>query len=354
MAYILDLETGRPKYIDAFLERLLVPTGGAFRFGGLRRRLIPSDVTILNTHLKKLHELPPGEMADMVISIAQDDDRLCWLHFRSRLLARPGEARARQIIGAAVEVTADYAPALIKDLERRIIHAEEAERRRIGRELHDSTIQHLVALDMLLGSLEGKPEGPNEAIVREMRETLTSVQNEMRTFAFLLHPPSIEEQGLEQTLRRFAQGFGRRTGLAIDMEVRLNGAFLPFDTEVALFRIAQEALMNVHRHAHATAVSVELIALPTEVSLDGHRRRTGHEQRPAGPGDEGRGRGHRQHAFAHHVPGRSHAHGLQRKGRQRLRSRRPAGRAGPDPAERTAGHLLRALGSDLMPRASGL
>jgi signal transduction histidine kinase len=267
MAYILDLETGRPKYIDSFLERLLVPTGGAFRFGGLRRRLNPSDVTILNAHLKKLHELPPGEMADMVISIAQDDDRLCWLHFRSRLLARPGEVRARQIIGAAVEVTADYAPALIKDLERRIIHAEEAERRRIGRELHDSTIQHLVALDMLLGSLEAKPEGANEAIVREMRETLTSVQNEMRTFAFLLHPPSIEEQGLEQTLRRFAQGFARRTGLSIDLEVRLSGAFLPFDTEVALFRIAQEALMNVHRHAQATAVSVELVALPAEVSL---------------------------------------------------------------------------------------
>lgn len=267
MAYILDLETGRPKYMDAFLERLLVPGDGSFRFAGLRRRLSPSDVAILNGHLKTLHNLPPGEMADAVISVPQADDRICWLHLRSRLLARPGETRARQIIGAAVEVTADYAPALIKDLERRIIHAEEAERRRIGRELHDSTIQHLVALDMLLGSLEARPEGGDRAIVKEMRETLSSVQNEMRTFAYLLHPPSIEEQGLEQTLRRFAQGFSRRTGLAIELDVRLNGAFLPFDTEVALFRIAQEALMNVHRHAHAQTVNVELTTLPTEVSL---------------------------------------------------------------------------------------
>ncbi|MGH6978414.1 MAG: sensor histidine kinase, partial [Brevundimonas sp.] len=190
------------------------------------------------------------------------------MKIRSRPLARGRNGGVRRIIGLVVDVSQDHSTSeALQATSRRLVNAEESERRRIGRELHDSTIQHLVAIDLLLGGLEQRPELREDHFVLEMRETLGSVQREIRTFAFLLHPPNIDEQGLEQTLRRFCAGFARRTGLTIELDMRLGGARLSFDAEVALFRIAQEALMNIHRHAQATMVALHLKASPREVVL---------------------------------------------------------------------------------------
>ena len=270
MAYILDLRSRRVSYIDPGLARLLGQDPDAFSVWRFRRSLSPADAERLKAHYRALGRLAPGQAAEIVLSAPDPapDGEPRWLKIRSRPLARGRNGRIRRIIGLVVDVSKDHDTAeALQTTSRRLVNAEESERRRIGRELHDSTIQHLVAIDLLLGGLEQRPELCKDNVVLEMRETLGSVQREIRTFAFLLHPPNIGEQGLEQTLRRFCAGFARRTGLVVEVEMRLGRARLSFDAEVALFRIAQEALMNVHRHARARMVAVQLKADPREVRL---------------------------------------------------------------------------------------
>lgn len=268
MAYILDLRSRRISYIDPGLARLLGQDPDNFSVWAFRRSLSSDDVKRLKAHYRVLGRLAPGQSAEVILSVPGSDEGRRWLKIRSRPLARGRNGGVRRIIGLVVDVSQDHSTSeALQATSRRLVNAEESERRRIGRELHDSTIQHLVAIDLLLGGLEQRPELREDHFVLEMRETLGSVQREIRTFAFLLHPPNIDEQGLEQTLRRFCAGFARRTGLTIELDMRLGGARLSFDAEVALFRIAQEALMNIHRHAQATMVALHLKASPREVVL---------------------------------------------------------------------------------------
>lgn len=268
MVYILDLRARRISYIDPTLARLLKQDPDNFSVWAFRRTLSGGDVKRVKAHYRHLGRLAPGESEEIVLSIPRPDGGARWLKIRSRPLARDRSGGVRRIIGLVIDFSQDHSTIeALQSTSRRLVNAEESERRRIGRELHDSTVQHLVAIDLLLGGLEKRPELSRDEIVLEMRETLGSVQREIRTFAYLLHPPNLDEQGLEQTLRRFCIGFARRTGLVVEVEMRLGQARLPFNAEVAMFRIAQEALMNVHRHARARMVFVQLKADSREAVL---------------------------------------------------------------------------------------
>ena len=268
MLYILDLRSRRISYVDPRLAAMLGQSPEAFNLWSFRRTLKPEDAEGLRLHFRALCFLSEDESAEIVLSAPGPDGARRWLRIRSRPLARGRNGRVRRIVGQVTDISSDRDMAeALQATSRRLVDAEETERRRIGRELHDSTIQHLVAIDLLLGGLERRTELASDEAVLEMRETLGAVQREIRTFAFLLHPPNIDEQGLEQTLRKFCAGFARRTGLCIDLDMRLGRARLSFDAEVALFRIAQEALMNVHRHAGAQTVAVELSAARGEARL---------------------------------------------------------------------------------------
>jgi len=257
MTYILDLNTGSSTYIDPILAHRLSGRHGAFEFRRFRNRLRDEHEAALNAHVAQLRGLGAEEAAHLVIAVPQDDGQPVWLHFCSRVMAS-GKGDDTRIVGAAVELSADEASALKGDIARQVLDAEEGERRRIGRELHDSTVQHLVGLSLILSRLRHSASSSYSLALDEMQSLLETVQSEMRSFVFLLHPPAVNEQGLEQSLRRLACGFQRRTGLTILVDIRLDGAFLSFDAEVALFRVAQEALMNVHRHARARQVTIDL------------------------------------------------------------------------------------------------
>lgn len=145
-----------------------------------------------------------------------------------------------------------------EDFSHSVIEGQAEERRRMAREVHDSTMQLLAGVSLSLGLLKhssgSKATGP---IVEEMEQLLGEAQRELRTIAYLAHAPQVSELGLAKALRQLAGGFGRRTGLNIvlnvDDDLRLSPA-----AEVATYRMVQEALSNVHRHAHATDVAVGL------------------------------------------------------------------------------------------------
>jgi signal transduction histidine kinase len=141
-----------------------------------------------------------------------------------------------------------------------LAHAELNERRRVGRELHDSTSQLLVVAGLGLSALERRIDlsGEPRKIVSGVRRSIAGAQREIRNFSYMLHPPELRDEGLEKALEEFSTGFGLRTGLNVSVSIEDSPWALSEIMKMTLFRVAQEALMNVYRHAKAGCASVRL------------------------------------------------------------------------------------------------
>ena len=170
--------------------------------------------------------------------------------FTARQVERPLRTLSDQVTGANNQVN---------ELSGQLLALQEEERQRIARELHDSTAQHLVAANLGLSALEAEvrqsPAG--RKILAEVEAQLTEALRELRIFTYLLHPPNLEKDGLQATLRDFAEGFAGRTGLVARVRIPEEVDDLPPDLQRAILRVVQEALTNVHRHASASHVSVD-------------------------------------------------------------------------------------------------
>ena len=152
-----------------------------------------------------------------------------------------------------------------------MLHIQEEERQRISRELHDDTIQRLLLLYRQLDSLQGTDEPlptPLIDMLREAKETTGEIVKELRDFTKTLRPPILEDLGLVASVRRLLSDLTQRTALKGQMKTAGKHQRLPADTELGIFRIAQEALWNVERHAKATHVTVTITFTKLQASLD--------------------------------------------------------------------------------------
>lgn len=151
--------------------------------------------------------------------------------------------------------------------------AQEAERQRIARELHDATGQALTAIALGLRGMETHLEmaTPNNALlaaqVREIKSFSTNALGELRQIIADLRPPILDDMGLVAALKWYVHGFESRRGIACSFAVEGDPLRLPEEQETILFRIAQEALTNVAKHAAASAVAVTLQFQPSQVRL---------------------------------------------------------------------------------------
>ena len=144
-------------------------------------------------------------------------------------------------------------------LEHRLM-AQEYEGLRMGRELHDSTGQLLLSLRLGIGHLKRANDArESEEILEEISETVRQIDQEIRAFSYLHYPAELGQDGLIGALKTLARGFGDRTGLKIVFKAIGHRAVANAEASVALLRVAQEALMNVHRHAHAGSVRMSLV-----------------------------------------------------------------------------------------------
>jgi signal transduction histidine kinase len=199
------------------------------------------------------------------------DGQWLWIDVRSSVLARDASGAVSRVLGVSMDVTKQHRhAAAMAAAAAALDHAEVNERRRIGRELHDSTSQFLVAARLGVNALaqHGGVAASGERVLEEVREAITCAQSEIRNFSYMLHPPALESEGLENCLRAFAAGFGRRTGLHISVKVARGLGRPPPRISFALYRIAQEALMNVYRHAGATHAWVRLRHIGNGISLE--------------------------------------------------------------------------------------
>jgi signal transduction histidine kinase len=191
-----------------------------------------------------------------------------------RLLDRLRDANA-QLVAASAQARAlgEQARQREEDYRRlssRLLHVQDEERRRLAVELHDSTAQLLTCLMVNLDLLEQgghSLDAPVHQLLEDSRSLADQCAREVRTFAYLLHPPLLDEIGLLPAVRWYAEGFTGRSGIQVDLEL---GQFerLPGPMELALFRVIQESLTNVYRHAASATASIRLMGTSEAVTLE--------------------------------------------------------------------------------------
>jgi PAS domain S-box-containing protein len=147
----------------------------------------------------------------------------------------------------------------LRFLTARVLQAEDEERRRIARDLHDSTVQELALLSMNLAQLKGVNDKDKlEASLIQAHQLTNQCVQELRTLTYLLHPPLLDELGLASALKIYAEGFAQRSGITLDIDVRPAWERLSTQVEMALFRIAQESLSNVVKHSGSSRATIKL------------------------------------------------------------------------------------------------
>ncbi len=158
----------------------------------------------------------------------------------------------------------------LRELSSQLMKAQDDERRRIAREIHDTTVQDLAAAKMQIEGVRDKrvSQGTPGAIALDDAEKLLEKSlSELRTLAYLLHPPLLDELGLDAAVRWYAGGFQKRSGIIVSVDTPALPR-LPEDIEVTLFRVVQEGLANVHRHSGSPEASISFMYHPDRIELE--------------------------------------------------------------------------------------
>jgi signal transduction histidine kinase len=186
----------------------------------------------------------------ILVALFASSALLFWVHFRllNRELAvrRSAENQLRQLSG-------------------RLMRVQDDERKRIARELHDGLGQNMAAAKMTAGiMLDGNPEDPH---LQELAALLDDSLSQTRTISYLLHPPLLDEVGLVSATKWLIEGYTRRTGVDVSFQIQTELERLPRNSELALFRIIQETLTNIHRHSKSAKAEISIRTMAQNVVL---------------------------------------------------------------------------------------
>ena len=176
------------------------------------------------------------------------------------------------ILEMGIDITErKHAEEALRQLSAQLLRAQDDERRRVARELHDSIGQELAALDLNLGWIRqsvGALDPRTEGVIDESAEIVKQCSQEIRDFSYLLYPPLLDEYGLASALHWYTEGFARRTRIQVTLDIASNLPRRSRDVETALFRVVQECLTNVHRHAASPTVSIRIVQEANRLSLE--------------------------------------------------------------------------------------
>jgi signal transduction histidine kinase len=149
----------------------------------------------------------------------------------------------------------------LRGLSARLLQIQDQERRRIARELHDSTGQSLAVLTMNLSQFSKEVEKFRPELASQLTENAAiarAISDELRTTSYLLHPPLLDEMGLQAGLRWYIEGFKERSNIEVSLNLSENLECLPPDLELMIFRVVQECLTNIHRHSGSATAAISL------------------------------------------------------------------------------------------------
>jgi PAS domain S-box-containing protein len=201
------------------------------------------------------------------------DGRVVWFQCEVKMVRRP-DGRPWFLHGIGFDISElkqteealQQSTAALRNHSARLIRSQDDENRRIARELHDSLGQYLVAIKMNLLALKGS-EGNADAVLTEIDELLERSITETRTLSHLLHPPALDELGLAAAAKWYVEGFAKRSGIDVSIELPPRMDRLPDAIELTLFRVLQESLTNIHRHSGSPSAEIHFAITDAEVSL---------------------------------------------------------------------------------------
>jgi signal transduction histidine kinase len=248
------------RYIGISAVVLVVCLGAAFVVSWLFARAVADPVA----HLAEIASTISREKNYSMRAAAttsHDEVAVLIQAFNEMLSQIQERDRALQQARDELETRVQARTAELKVLSSRLMKLQDEERRHIARELHDSTGQVVAALGMNLAVLRSDPNLSSQA-ARALEQSISMVQElsrELRTLSHLLHPPLLDVAGLESALKWYVHGFAERSGVRAEVELSENLGRLPRELETAVFRIVQEALTNVHRHAGSATASVRVL-----------------------------------------------------------------------------------------------
>jgi two-component system NarL family sensor kinase len=199
---------------------------------------------------------------DAEFRIVRPDEGLRWLRCRAFSIVK--NAGRNSQVGCIAEDITEFKQAQeeLRGASARLLRLQDEERRRIARELHDSTAQMLTALMLNLSAVQKSAARLNKKARRAFSESIALARQcaqEVRTLSYLLHPPLLEELGLVSAIRNYVDGFTKRCGIQVDFEVAQDFGRLAQEIELALFRVVQESLTNIHRHSGSARARLRLM-----------------------------------------------------------------------------------------------
>ena len=230
------LERGRSERVDSVLEDPEIDQQAARRLGVHSALFVP-----LVARGRRIGVVIAHDKSGPSPSFTDDDLRLA------------------ETLAVRAAVAVDLSERVTRDAVRRVVEAQELERRRLARELHDETGQALTSILLGLKPLERSAESEETlAAVDAVRELVVSTLQDVRRLAVELRPTALDDFGLAPAVQRLADTFREQSGLQVDLESQLGEERLPSEVETALYRVVQEALTNIVKHADAGRVSILL------------------------------------------------------------------------------------------------
>ncbi len=260
-----DLVERRNVYANAYVSVVLGYTPRELQEMGeslLARLMHPDDLARWPTQLARYEEAADGQVIESEYRMRHRNGEFRWLHCREIVFERTADGQPRLILGAAQDITErKRADRQIQDLAGRLIAAQEEERKRISRELHDDLNQKVAALGITVSAVKRRlPEtarGLREQVA-ELQARVGELAEDIRRLSHELHPATLDHVGLVAGLRSYCHEFGRSHGIEVTLSVQDEWPAAPPHVELCLYRVAQESLHNTARHSGARQVRVAL------------------------------------------------------------------------------------------------
>ncbi len=282
-----DHRTGKMYWSPAMREIYGVGPDDQTSFEGYIQLLHPEDREAVVLAVKQAQDPAGDDLFSVEHRVVHRDGSVRWVSFRSwTLFDNEGpERRPTRTLGAMIDITkrkqAEEAlhrnqlelhlqQVQLEELTSKLLAAQEHERKRIARDLHDDVSQRLAALVLEVASLEQHPSTVSDGLARSLaplREQLEQLSDDVHTLAYRLHPSLLEHAGLRPAVEDHVQQVSRRTGLPIHLKILDVPNAVPLDQATCLFRVMQESVQNVVKHAQATVVTVQLRGSSKGVAL---------------------------------------------------------------------------------------
>lgn len=221
--------------------------------------------------------LAPDGQPDSEIRLRGSDGAYRWFLIRARTV-RDATGQPARRFGTATDIddlkqTEQALRRSEQEIRRataQLIRAQDGERRRIAREIHDTTLQDLLGVALQIARLRTGSIEPEQIsrMLEDMQGLIVRSQEDLRTLSYLMHPPMLELLGLSAAIRDYAQGFSARSGIAVDVEAPRDLVRLFDDVEMTLFRVVQEGLANVYRHSGSADARIALRQHTDVVTLE--------------------------------------------------------------------------------------